>query len=218
MPALDKEGKPMKIDSKGSMFMAPNGNGNIFEALKKSGEMGKLKSDGIKWIHIVTVDNVLIQMADPIMIGAAIKSSSDAVSKSISRKSSSEKIGVFAMNADNKLMIAEYSELPKENSAFTEANMASHLFSMEFMEKASSMMLPYHLAEKKIPMATGQPMMGFKLEKFIFDALPMAKKPMVLNVERSMEFSPLKNATGEDSPQTCAMDLEKMMSIMPGKF
>ena len=214
MPALDKEGKPVKIDSMGTkMFMAPNGNGDVFEALKKSGEMSKLKAEGIKWVHVVTIDNVLSKMADPMMIGAAIKSSSDATSKSVSRKSSQEKIGVFALNTGNKLTVAEYSELPKESSNFTEANMASHLFSMDFMEAAGNMMLPYHLAEKKIPMANGQSMIGFKLEKFIFDALSMAKNPIVLNVDRSKEFSPLKNASGEDSPQTCAMDLEKMRKL-----
>jgi putative uridylyltransferase len=212
LPALDKEGKPLKIDSKGSFFMAPNGNGGLFESFKKSGELDKFKTDGIKWVHIVTVDNMLIKMADPVMIGSAIKNSSDVVSKSVNRLNPTEKIGVFAINSENKLVISEYSELSKESSSFTEANMASHLFSIEFLESASKTSLPFHLAEKKIPSSDSQTVTGFKLEKFIFDVLPMAKKPIVLNVERSLEFSPLKNASGMDSPQTCAADLEKIKS------
>jgi len=210
IPALDQDGKPIKVDPKGNMFMAPNGNGNLFEALKKSGELNKLKAEGIKWIHVITIDNFLINVADPIMLGAAIKNLSDIVMKSVKRKGPNEKIGVFALNQDEKIIIAEYSELPKNSgSEFTEANMASHLFSMELVETAANLSLPYHLAEKKIPMADGTSIMGYKLEKFIFDVLPYAKKPLVLNVDRSSEFSPLKNATGEDSPMTCASDLEK---------
>jgi UDP-N-acetylglucosamine/UDP-N-acetylgalactosamine diphosphorylase len=45
-----------------------------------------------------------------------------------------------------------------------------------------------------------------KLEQFVFDAIPLAKNAMVLETDRAEEFSPVKNAEGVDSPQTCRRD------------
>ena len=47
---------------------------------------------------------------------------------------------------------------------------------------------------------------GVKFEMFVFDALPFAKKPVVIEAARADEFSPVKNAEGVDSPQTCRDD------------
>lgn len=210
-PALDKDGNMIKIDANGNLFMAPNGNGNLFESFKNAGYLEMAKKNGVKYFHIIPIDNVLVKPADPFMVGAAIKNSSDAVLKSVDKRHPQEKIGVFALNEDGKLMITEYSELKGDNvESYREANMASHLFSLEFMQLASSYQLSYHLAEKKIPLVDGSSTTGYKMEKFIFDILPMATKPIVLNVDRCNEFSPLKNATGDDSPQSCSEDLKSL--------
>ena len=41
-----------------------------------------------------------------------------------------------------------------------------------------------------------------KYETFIFDALPLATRPLVVEADRSQEFAPIKNAEGSDSVQT----------------
>jgi UDP-N-acetylglucosamine/UDP-N-acetylgalactosamine diphosphorylase len=41
---------------------------------------------------------------------------------------------------------------------------------------------------------------GVKFETFIFDALPMAKASVTVETDRNLDFAPIKNATGEDSP------------------
>ena len=41
-----------------------------------------------------------------------------------------------------------------------------------------------------------------KFEQFIFDALPLARRWMLVETDRAVEFEPLKNATGPDSPAT----------------
>ena len=46
-----------------------------------------------------------------------------------------------------------------------------------------------------------------KFETFVFDALPLAKNPLVVETLRAEEFSPVKNAQGEDSPGTARDDL-----------
>ncbi len=45
-----------------------------------------------------------------------------------------------------------------------------------------------------------------KLEAFVFDAIPLAVNPVLFEVDRSEEFSPVKNATGEDSIETAQTD------------
>lgn len=41
-----------------------------------------------------------------------------------------------------------------------------------------------------------------KLELFIFDTFPLAKKVSLYEVAREEQFAPVKNATGDDSPQS----------------
>jgi UDP-N-acetylglucosamine/UDP-N-acetylgalactosamine diphosphorylase len=48
---------------------------------------------------------------------------------------------------------------------------------------------------------------AFKFEKFIFDALPDARRSLILEFAREEEFSPIKNAQGVDSPETARRDL-----------
>jgi UDP-N-acetylglucosamine/UDP-N-acetylgalactosamine diphosphorylase len=72
-----------------------------------------------------------------------------------------------------------------------------------------------HLAHKKIPFCADDGTVvkpaantGYKFEKFIFDVLPDAKRVVTLAFDRAEEFSPVKNATGPDSPETCRRDLQ----------
>ncbi len=47
---------------------------------------------------------------------------------------------------------------------------------------------------------------GVKFELFVFDALPSAPNPVVVETSRADDFSPVKNAEGVDSPATCRAD------------
>ena len=47
---------------------------------------------------------------------------------------------------------------------------------------------------------------GVKFELFVFDALPFASNPVVIETERAEDFSPVKNAEGVDSPLSCKQD------------
>jgi UDP-N-acetylglucosamine/UDP-N-acetylgalactosamine diphosphorylase len=77
----------------------------------------------------------------------------------------------------------------------------------------SSASLPFHRADKKIQTvdASGRPVKpsaanGVKFEMFVFDALPFAKNSIVVETARQDDFSPVKNAEGVDSPQSCRDD------------
>jgi UDP-N-acetylglucosamine/UDP-N-acetylgalactosamine diphosphorylase len=45
---------------------------------------------------------------------------------------------------------------------------------------------------------------GVKFEMFVFDALPLAYNPLVIETLRADDFSPVKNAEGVDSPRPAA--------------
>ena len=74
--------------------------------------------------------------------------------------------------------------------------------------------MPLHLAFKKIPVVENGKVVkptepnGYKFEKFIFDILPNAQRAAFLAFDQKEEFSPVKNAEGNDSPATCQADMQ----------
>jgi UDP-N-acetylglucosamine/UDP-N-acetylgalactosamine diphosphorylase len=74
---------------------------------------------------------------------------------------------------------------------------------------AKGFSLPLHRAVKRIPHIDEQGNFidpaepnGIKLETFVFDALPLASRSIILQTSRQQEFGPVKNATGTDSVET----------------
>jgi len=221
LPAFDMEGKIL-MSSRGKISVAPDGNGGIYKALEREGILEDMKKKGIKYVHMYCVDNCLVKVGDPAFIGACINSGTDCAAKCVEKTEPSESVGVFCKNANDKLIVAEYSELDAETAQtvdpktgrllFGEANIANHFFTVEFLDQLTvGLSLPYHVARKKI--ATINPITGeietiagVKLEAFIFDVFERAEKPMLFRVPRFDEFAPLKNAPGapKDSPEYCS--------------
>ena len=96
-------------------------------------------------------------------------------------------------------------------------SIAIHLLDREFVRRMAQggggAALAFHRADKKIATidAAGQPVKpekpnGVKFEMFVFDALRFAHDPVVVETLRADDFSPVKNAEGVDSPQTCRDD------------
>jgi UDP-N-acetylglucosamine/UDP-N-acetylgalactosamine diphosphorylase len=145
-------------------------------------------------------------------------------SKSLAKADDLEKVGNFVIG-DGKLMVIEYSDLPDTlahaknadgSRKFDAGSIAIHILSRKFVERITEgdLKLPYHRAVKKVPYVDnkGQQIKptepnAVKLEQFIFDAIPMAKNSIVFQTKREEEFSPVKNAEGVDSAQTCRRDL-----------
>ena len=104
----------------------------------------------------------------------------------------------------------ETGDLKPENSAATSTPQVSGFTSQG---SAPAPALPFHRADKKIATvdAAGRPVKpdkanGVKFEMFVFDAIPSARNSIVIETARADDFSPVKNAEGVDSPQTCADD------------
>lgn len=137
--------------------------------------------------------------------------------KVVAKRDAGEKVGVVGL-VGGRYGVIEYSDLSEaerdERDAdgrlrFRDGNIAIHAIRRDFVEALTEggLDLPFHLAKKKIPAVDpvsgeASPTMGVKFETFVFDALARCKNSVVLEVERSEEFAPIKNAEGEDSPAT----------------
>lgn len=226
MPAVDASSGELLLASPNSLALSPDGHGGSIKALKRSGTLDWLKRQGVSTLSYFQVDNPLVRPIDPAFIGQHLLGASEFSSKSVAKSSWDEKVGVFAKRGQS-VGIVEYSDMTRQqaqlldkngNLAFVEGNIAIHLLSIEFIERiAQNDGLPYHCASKKVPyldnsgkLIEPQQPNAIKFEQFIFDALAVAKNPLVVRVNRSEEFSAIKNAEGKDSPDSAWADMCKL--------
>lgn len=223
MPAVDFEGK-LLLAEPDSLALSPDGHGGSLRALVRSGATAAMRERGIDVISYFQVDNPLVRCIDPAFIGFHLEEGSEMSSKMIPKAYPEEKVGHFT-TLDGRLTVVEYSDLPGELARQTDGDgrlrfragsIAIHILSRGFVDRmgGGEGALPMHRADKKIGVAgedgvtrkPGEPN-GVKFEMFVFDALPMARNPVVIETEREEDFSPVKNAEGRDSPATCRRDL-----------
>lgn len=224
MPAVDFEGRIM-LEGKGSIALSPDGHGGSLRALERSGALDLMKSEGIDALSYFQVDNPLVRFIDPAFIGWHLHSGSEMSSKMIPKAYAGEKVGHFCRQR-GRLVVIEYSDLPaamqEEKDPVSGAlrylagSIAIHILDREFIRRMASggdNSLPFHRADKKIPTVDtagnavkSEKPNGVKFEMFVFDALPFAANPVVIEAFRADDFSPVKNASGVDSPQTCRED------------
>lgn len=220
LPALDEEGRIL-LAAKDELFLAPNGHGGVLAALASSGALADARGRGVRVFSYFQVDNPLAPPSDPLFLGLHAARGAEMSSKVVPKRDPGEKVGVIG-RADGRLTCIEYSDLPDalrsardERGAlvFGDGNIALHAIDLEFVDAltARGFKLPWHLARKKMNVLDehGRPALreGFKFETFVFDALGLARASTTLEVERREEFSPVKNAEGEDSPATARADL-----------
>jgi UDP-N-acetylglucosamine/UDP-N-acetylgalactosamine diphosphorylase len=220
MPALCERSHRLLLESRGRLFLSPNGHGGTLTALAERGILDRLHDSGVKHVFYFQVDNPLVRICDPVFVGRHIARRSEASSKVVFKDAPEERVGVFAVVKGRCGMI-EYSDLSRELAharesdgtlRFRAGNPAIHLFSVEFLARVTgSGGLPYHVARKAAPyfdpetgavVDPGTEPNALKFERFIFDALPLAERWLAVETRREEEFSPLKNATGADSPET----------------
>lgn len=214
LPLLDDDGN-LLLETPSRMAVGPTGNGVAFEEMIASGVASRWSQQGIKHVTFILIDNPLADPFDAELIGFHCRSDNEASVKCVERKEASEKVGCLALRK-GKLEVVEYSELPFDELSARDdrgslkhryANISLFCFSLDLVQKTgekASSALPWHLARKKVknclsPEGTAW---AWKFEKFIFDLLPLAGRVSALCYPREECFAPLKNAEGEDSPQT----------------
>ena len=224
VPAVDYEGK-LLMSSKSKIAMTPDGHGGSLRALVRSGAVAKMAAMGVDCVSYFQVDNPLVNCIDPAFVGFHMLEKSELSSKMVPKAYAREKVGIFCVQ-DNTMKVVEYSDMPDSmqdeldadgNIRFNAGNVAIHLFDRDFIARVgdseSKVRLPFHRADKKIPyldtngkIVNPKAANGVKFELFVFDALPLAKNPVIVEASRREEFSPVTNAEGVDSPESCRED------------
>ena len=225
LPALSTDGKILMKD-KSSLFLAPNGHGGSLWALKQSGCLEHAKAQGLEHLSYFQVDNPLARPADPLFLGLHKLRGAEMSSKVVPKRDAAEKVGVIG-TIDGKFGCIEYSDLSDEllhqtdekgELVFKDGNIAVHVIDVDFVDRLTrdGLKLPWHLARKKMKVIdeSGRPteVEGGKFETFVFDALSQSRTSVTLEVQRELEFSPVKNAEGSDSPATTRRDLCRLFA------
>ena len=226
LPLLNKEGK-LILGEDGLIKLASEGNGGIFYSMAKKGIIDDMKSKNIKWIFIGSVDNLLVKYVDTLLLGLAIKQNVNIATRTVIKNSPNERVGVLCKK-NGKVKVIEYTEVPEEMVIATdeagellygESHIMCNLFSLEAIEKASTKELKYHVAVKKIKYIDENGKLVnptepncYKFEKFVFDSFGLFDEIAILRGKREEDFAPIKNAEGQDSPETAKKLYENYMA------
>ena len=226
LPALDERGRIL-LARRDELFLAPNGHGGVLQGLRSSGALADMRGRGLEVLSYFQVDNPLVRPADPLFLGLHRLEDAGMSSKVVRKRDPGEKVGVIG-RVDGRLGCIEYSDLPDQlrhardeqgELRFGAGNIAVHALAVDFLEDLGrgELALPWHVARKRVsaldpldPGGAPAERTGFKFETFVFDALARSERSVTLEVERAAEFSPVKNAEGEDSPATARADLRRL--------
>ncbi len=212
-PSVDFNGKIL-MESRSKISVSPNGNGGWFSSLVRAGLLDEIKSNGVEWLNVFAVDNVLQRIADPGFIGAVIKSGLRSGGKVVSKASPDERVGVLCLE-DGKPSIVEYYEMTEEmrtllddrgELAYKYGVILNYLFNVAELEEICGNKMPVHIVDKKIPYMNENGELvnptepnGHKFETLVLDMVHMQDSCLAYEVVREKEFAPVKNAVGVDS-------------------
>lgn len=229
LPMMDTEGKIL-VGEDGLIKLAADGHGGVYESLVKNGMTKKMRELGVEWVFIGGVDNCLVNMVDPVLMGVAIDKKVTVACKSVVKDNPHEKVGVFCKR-NGKPNVIEYTEITNQMAEATdedgellygESHILCNLFSVDAIERMGVEPLPYHVAFKKATymdkdgnLVKPDTPNAYKFEAFLFDAFSEVDDMAILRVKREEEFAPVKNAdsVGVDCPKTARELYKKFNKI-----
>jgi len=215
MPAVDIETGKLLLAEKDRLFLSPDGHGGTVAALETSGAIKDMKTRGIEQLFYLQVDNPIVPIGDAELLGFHLSAESELTSLAVAKEKPQDKLGNFAM-IDGRLNVIEYSDLPDDvaelrnpggDLKFWAGSIAVHVFERALLERSLELKssLPFHIAQKKVPYLdrSGKKVVpeepnALKFERFIFDLLPEARRPIVVEYAEEECFAPLKNAPGAE--------------------
>ena len=147
------------------MSRAPDGNGGLYRALRVDGILDHMTSNGVKYIQLYCVDNILVKVGDPVFSGYCITKGAECANKVVPKGAPNESVGITCM-VDGKYQVikdtvlirvkdllilsfffrqvVEYSEITNKaaemrNSdgslTYSAANICNHFFTLDFLQK-----------------------------------------------------------------------------------
>lgn len=225
-PASDYNGK-VYMEGKGRISTSPNGNAGWYASMLKAGLRDLIQKEGIEWIDIFAVDNVLQRIADPCFVGATLLAGVTCGAKVVRKNAPDEKVGVMCLE-DGKPSIVEYYELSQEmmdakdengDPAYNYGVILNYLFDEKALYEIAKNTLPLHVVEKKIPyidenanLVKPESPNGCKFEQLVLDMIHELPTCLPYEVVREKEFAPIKNKEGVDSVES-ARELCKLNGI-----
>ena len=211
------------LEKKHRPAFVPNGNGGWYASLLKSGLGGIIKEEGVEWLNVYGVDNVLQKICDPVFVGATIKHKVNCSSKVVCKERPEENVGVLCKE-DGAPTVIEYTELDDEHRyardgsgklVYSAGVILNYLFSVNKLNEICGKSLPYHIARKKVEYLKGGKLVvpeepnAYKFELLAVDLVKFMGNCLAFEVEREREFAPVKNAKGEDSVESARVLLVK---------
>ena len=203
---------------------ASNGNGDVFESMKKCGILDDMKNKNIEWVSFSGVDNVLLKIVDPLLLGLTIEENTLIASKTLLKEDPNSKDWIFAKRNGKPSIIncchltdsMKSAKNKNGNYLYRETNILAHLFNVHAIEKICNISLPYHRAFKKNTFVNDEGMKQvpespntFKFETFIFDAFSLFDDITLLRVDSNDEFAPIKDFNGPHNPEVAKELYEK---------
>lgn len=215
-PVIDGDNKIL-LSSADTVAVSPNGNGGWFSSMSRAGLIPVLQREGIEWLNVFAVDNVLQRMADPVFIGATINSGCTSGGKVVAKADPNERVGVLCME-DGRPSIVEYYEMTDEMITLREPDgrlsynygvILNYLFRTDKLMETLDKHLPLHMAHKAVAYVdengdkiTPDKPNAYKFETLVLDMIHMQDSCLAYEVVREKEFAPVKNKEGVDSVDT----------------
>lgn len=227
MPCVDETGR-LILEERGRISANPNGHGGVIPAFVEAGLLDDARRRGVDTLHYFQVDNYAVRLGDPYFIGLHIQNESEFSAKVCRKEDPREAAGVFCV-CDGKTRVIEYTELDlypqlletdaEGHPVHFAANTAIHVLSTDFVERVHKRFgdFPWHCSHKQIPyldehgelVEPAKPN-GYKFETFIFDSLAYCERPPVLlEVPRGGEFTPIKRMEGADSVESARASMRR---------
>lgn len=216
LPLINEQGK-LLIGEDGLIKEASNGNGGIFNSMLKKGAIEDMDKRGIEWVFIGSVDNILLKYVDVLLLGLTASKGNQIGTRTVLKRSPDEKVGVLCKQ-NNRVKVIEYTELPDDIAGITddngelvfgESHIMCNLFNINAIKRSSTKELEYHVAFKKSNYLDEEGNLikpdkenAYKFEQFIFDSFKIFDDIAILRGIREEDFAPVKNISGEDSPET----------------
>ena len=223
LPLIDINGN-LILEELYKVKEASNGNGDVFDSMMKNGILDDMKNKQIEWIFFSGIDNVILEIVDPLLLGLTIRHHKLVASKTLLKKNIDDKDWIFARKNGKPSIINschltdDMKEAKNEdgNYLYRETNMLAHLFHISAVDKITKVSLPYHRAFKKNTFVNEEGMKQvpenpntFKFETFIFDAFSLFDDIELLRVEEDDEFAPIKDFNGIHNPEVAKEKYEK---------
>lgn len=203
LPILDINGKIL-LKNKYSVVWGSNGNGDVFNSLKRNNLINNMKKKNIKYILFSTVDNVLSNLIDFSFIGSCVEKGYDISTKTLLKDDENSKNWVFCKYKNKPYMLpSNYINKDITNLKgndgdylYRDTNITYHMISLNCVEKFSKIHLKYHRAYKKNnymdldgKYIKAQSPNSFKFEKFIFDAFFYSDNMLLYRINNNEFFS-----------------------------